>query len=124
MMIMEGKKRWRPSLAQYRELEAKLEEQIEGTSHIVADCHGWRRKYRELIKEISKGNDKKVLRDHIDALECENKTLRHSNELMETELKRNSQVLEWNTKVMNDLRGVLHNLKSRGFWARVFNRDF
>ena len=123
-MIMEGKKRWRPSMTQYRELEAKLEEQIEGTSRIVADCHGWRRKYRALIEEISKGNDKKVLRDHIEALECENRTLRHSNELMETELKRNSQVLEWNTRAMNELRGVLHNLKSRGFWSRVFNRDF
>lgn len=123
-MKEEKKKRWRPSLAQYRELEAKLEEQIEGTSRIVADCHGWRAKYRELIKEISKGNDKKVLRDHIEALECENRTLRHSNELMETELKRNSQVLEWNTRAMNELRGVLHNLKSRGFWSRVFNRDF
>lgn len=123
-MKEEKKKRWRPSLTQYRELEAKLEEQIEGTSRIVADCRGWRAKYRELIKEISKGNDKKVLRDHIEALECENKTLRHSNELMETELKRNSQVLEWNTRAMNELRGVLHNLKSRGFWSRVFNRDF
>lgn len=120
----EKKKRWRPSLTAYRELEKKLESQIEGTSRIVQDCDGWREKYRELIKEISNGNDKKVLRDHIKALECENRTLRHSNELMETELKRNSQVLEWNTRAMNELRGVLHNLKSRGFWARVFNRDF
>ena len=120
----EKKKRWRPSLAQYRELEKKLESQIDGTSKLVADCDGWREKYRSVIKEVSHGGDKKVLREHIEALECENRTLRHSNELMETELKRNSQVLEWNTRAMNELRGVLHSLKSRGFWSRVFNRDF
>ena len=46
---MEGKKkRWRPSLAAYRELERKLESQIEGTSVLVADCDAWREKYRRL----------------------------------------------------------------------------
>ena len=120
----EKKKRWRPSLTQYRELQTKLDEQIEGTSLIVADCHGWRAKYRSIIEEISKGNDKKVLRDHIEALECENRTLRHSNELMETELRRNNEVINMCDNANRDLRGILHNIKSRGFWARVFNRDF
>lgn len=117
------KKRWRPSLAQYRELERRIDEQIDGTSLIVADCHGWRAKYRNLIDEISKGNDKKVLRDHIEALECENETLRHSNKLMETELKRVNGLLDWSKKVSNELLEELIFLKNRGFWARLFNKN-
>ena len=118
----EKTKRWRPSLTQYRELQAKLDEQIEGTSRIVADCDGWRAKYRNLIEEISKGNDKKVLRDHIEALECENRTLRHSNEMMETELDKMRASDNEFARENRELRDEVFCLRNRGFWARVFNR--
>ena len=118
----EKTKRWRPSLTQYRELQAKLDEQIEGTSLIVADCHGWRAKYRSIIEEISKGNDKKVLRDHIEALECENRTLRHSNEMMETELDKMRASDNEFARENRELRDEVFCLRNRGFWARGFNR--
>lgn len=50
----EKKKRWRPSLTAYRELEGKLADQIEGTSRLVKDCDLWREKYRTLFKEYGK----------------------------------------------------------------------
>ena len=118
----EKTKRWRPSLTQYRELQAKLDEQIEGTSRIVADCDGWRAKYRSIIEEISKGNDKKVLRDHIEALECENRTLRHSNEMMETELEKMRASDNEFARENRELRDEVFCLRNRSFWARVFNR--
>ena len=119
----EGKnRRWRPSLSQYRELEARLEEQIEGTSRIVADCDGWRAKYRDLIDEISKGNDKKVLRDHIEALECENKTLKRSNEYMNCELEMIRGTESDVTKENKELRDLVFYLKNRGLWERITNK--
>ena len=42
------KKRWRPSLADYRGLQKELESQIEDTSVLVAECDAWREKYRRL----------------------------------------------------------------------------
>lgn len=116
------KKRWRPSLAEYRELERRIDEQIEGTSRIVADCDGWRAKYRDLIDEISKGNDKKVLRDHIEALECENKTLRHSNKLMEAELENIRLSDNEYTRENRELRDEVFYLRNRGLWARILNK--
>lgn len=59
----EKKKRWRPSLTAYRELERKLAEQIEGTSKLVADCDHWRELYRGLLK------DQKKMRKELDAHE-------------------------------------------------------
>ena len=118
----EKKKRWRPSLAQYRELEKKLESQIDGTSKLVADCDGWREKYRNLLDDISKGNVDVVLKDHIDSLRCENNALERSNEFMSREIGNlrdtNKAVIQEN----KDLRDELFRLKSRGFFARVFNK--
>ena len=116
------KKRWRPSLAQYRELLRRIDEQIDGTSRIVADCHGWRAKYRDLIKSISEGKEKKVLRDHIEALECENETLKHSNRLMEAELENIRMSDNEYSRENRELRDELYYLRNRGLWARVFNK--
>jgi len=119
----EKKKRWRPSLAQYREMERKLEEQIEGTSRIVAECDGWREKYRKMVKEVSKNCVDKVLKDRIDTLERENDTLSRSNEFMASELnsirEQDSSVAQEN----QELRDELAYLKRRGFWARMFNKN-
>ena len=119
----EKKKRWRPSLTAYRELEKRLGSQIEGTSKLVADCDGWREKYRNLLDDISKGNVDVVLKDHIDSLRCENNALERSNEFMSREIGNlrdtNKAVIQEN----KDLRDEICVLKSRGFFARVFNKN-
>jgi len=48
-----NKKRWRPSLTEYRALQQKLEEQISGTSVIVRECDEWREKYRALYEKYN-----------------------------------------------------------------------
>ena len=116
------KKRWRPSLAQYRELQAKLDEQIEGTSRIVAECHGWRKKYRDLVDSISKGSVDNVLKDRIETLERENDILSRSNEFMASELNSIREADSAVVKENRELRDELFMLKSRGFWSRLFNR--
>lgn len=71
----EKKKRWRPSLTAYRELEkqmkneqdlhihfakecdrlkSELDSQIEGTSQLVKDCDAWREKYREQSERLAR----------------------------------------------------------------------
>lgn len=53
-MCMEEKKRWRPSLGDYRALEQEIEGHMEDKSRLVAECNAWREKYRELVKEVSR----------------------------------------------------------------------
>lgn len=50
----EKKKRWRPSLTAYRELEKKLADQIEGTSMLVRECDAWREKYRAQSERLAR----------------------------------------------------------------------
>lgn len=75
--MAENKKRWRPSLPAYRELEKKLESQIEGTSQLVKDCDLWREKYQILKKkydELSAGHDR--LAEECKKLRAENDRLK------------------------------------------------
>lgn len=120
----EKKKRWRPSLTAYRELEkqmkneqdlhihfakecdrlkSELDSHIEGTSLLVKDCDAWREKY----------NDLKAERD----------TLEKSNKLMEEELNREKHTNKEFCETYHELKEKYDDLKSRGFWARVFNKD-
>ena len=78
------------------------EEQMDGTSVIVADCDAWREKYRKLKKESD--------------------TLQKSNSLMEEELKRVRKRAEDATADYNRARREVLFLRSRGFWSRVFNK--
>lgn len=55
---MEEQKQQRPTWARIRELEAKvkdlqakLDDQIDGTSMLVQDCDGWREKFHKLLAE-------------------------------------------------------------------------
>ena len=67
----EKKKRWRPTLTAYMELEKKLESQIEGTSQLVKDCDLWREKYqvlKEKYDELSAENERLKSRGFIDRL--------------------------------------------------------
>lgn len=86
----------------YRELKAKFDEQVEGTSRLVADCDAWREKYRDL--------------------KSENQTLEASNKYMEEEMER-VRIANRSLNELNDERlAQIQQLKSRGFWARVFNK--
>jgi len=53
-MCMEGKKRFRPSVGDYRSLEREIEGHMEDKSRLVAECDAWREKCRELAKEVSR----------------------------------------------------------------------
>ena len=103
---MEGKnkKRWRPSLTAYRELEKKLEEQIEGTSRLVQDCDGWREKYMNIREK--------------------NETLESSNRLMELELEKVREEDYSCEEYINDLQGRIFFLENRGLFARLFNKKY
>jgi predicted nuclease with TOPRIM domain len=109
----EKKKRWRPSMAVYREQQDVIERQCE-------ELRGWRKKYHELLKSKG-GTETKALRSHIEGLEQENSTLRRSNTLMEEEMKRLRADVHGlsgrNASLVNELKA----LKSRGFWKRLFN---
>lgn len=93
---MEGKRRTRPTWAQVRELEDKLADQIEGTSRLVADCDGWRELYREKS----------------DMLELETASRKAGDELIERKRKK-----------IKELENRIDRLMSRGFWARLLNKD-
>ena len=54
MCMEEKKKRWRPSLGDYRSLEREIEGHMEDKSRLVAECDAWREKYRALVKEVSR----------------------------------------------------------------------
>jgi len=77
-MAEEKKKRWRPSLTAYRELEETIHRQC-------VELDAWREKYHELLKSTKESYSS--LQEDYDALYAENLSL-----------------------------------KSRGFWARVFNK--
>lgn len=80
-----------------RELEAKLADQIEGTSRLVKDCDEWRDKYRKL----------KVQFGFIAS---------NSGEFV-PEYKYTELLAE-----KTALQEELDSLRKRGFWARVLNR--
>lgn len=121
----EKKKRWRPSLTAYRELEKKLAEQIEGTSQLVKDCDAWREKYRELKKKYDDAlhvrNDVVPRKVHQE-LVTENRTLVESNKLMEEELNRVRDANVSLGKKCAELNNKLSELLSRGWFARLLNK--
>ena len=93
------KKRWRPSLTAYRALESENE-------------------------ELKKGNVTKVLRDHIDALEAENTSLKHSC----TQLKKKLAVVRDQVKGAvvdyNRARREVLWLRGRSLWKRIINDTY
>lgn len=92
----EKKKRWRPSLTAYRELQRQVD---------------------EALVSLSKARK--------DVLSCKTEldALRRSNSLMEKELSLQQQMNDDLNKQNWKLRDELFDLKNRGFWARVFNRE-
>lgn len=111
--------------------EKKLESQIDGTSMLVKDCDAWREKYRELLKmykEQIDGTSRLVgdcdaWRDKYHTLIAENKTLEASNKHMEAELERVRDANQSLNDLNDERLAQIHELRSRGFWARIFNRQ-
>ena len=99
--MAEKKKRVRATWTMVRALEARLNDQIEGTSRLVKDCDEWREKFRKLKAKY--------------------KTLERSNKYMEevTMLLRNENAEL--TKKNDNLCDELYRMRNRGFWKRVFN---
>lgn len=114
--MAETKKRWRPSLTAYRELEKKLANQIDGTSRLVKDCDLWRERCRELEKKLQEATD------DFNDLNGDKKILEHSNKLMEEELKRvrnhRDELLEVNQRNL----AYIERMESRGWFARLLNK--
>jgi len=106
----EKKKRWRPSLTAYRALENEVSELKE--------------KISMLSKRKCSDDCVKVLRDHIEALENENSTLKRSNELME----KGRNVLNSDMATLKKENEALYDelclLKCRWFWSRLLNKDY
>ena len=49
--------------------------------------------------------------------------LKHSNDLLETELIRVRSEVETLNKKCDEYSGDIIYLKNRGFWARIFNKE-
>ncbi len=100
----------------YRVLTKKYNEQLEGTSRLVKDCDAWREKYNELAGKCAAIEESKAkLEDSVSALE-------KSNRLMEEELNRAKQQRDDLSEKCSKRELELGLLKARGFWARVFNK--
>jgi DNA anti-recombination protein RmuC len=120
--MAEKKKRVRATLTQVRELEAKLADQIEGTSRLVNDCDLWREKYQKLFAEYEElkavTNESEIIRN----LRDKNMTLEQSNSLMKEKLDSLDSHIKVLESVAEKRAAEIERLKSRGFWDRVFNR--
>lgn len=109
---MEEKKRWRPSLAEYRALQKEIDGHMEDKSRLVADCDAWREKYHQLKKEYDK-------------LNCSDVGIAEkSNRLMEEELTRVRKQAEDASKDYNNARREVLWLRNRSLWQRIINKQF
>lgn len=102
----EKKKRFRPTLTAYRELEKKVSELMEGNSRLVKDCDAWRDKFRQLQEKFD-SCDKGTLMRKLSEAEAVLAPLRNENESLSREIR--------------DLSDEIERLKGRGLLARVFN---
>ncbi len=117
------KKRVRPTLSQVRFLEGSLrlldevinkhiKDKAELKDHL-ADVKACNEKYANELRRLESDN-----RDL-----CEkNTTLNQSNRLMEEELERKRKQVDAMLKRIMNLRDQVIELRSRGFWERIFNR--
>ena len=147
----EKKKRWRPSLTAYREMEETVHRQC-------VELDAWREKYRALDREmkalrkdfdsddtVPKSDYKTLMKNYktlekksldylvkyndlqssYDFMKSEVSTLEQSNKSMESELRRKS---DRESKELNrwkekaiEAETEVMRLLGRGFWARLFN---
>jgi predicted nucleic acid-binding Zn-ribbon protein len=124
-MAEEKKKRWRPSLTAYRELEETIHRQC-------VELDAWREKCRKLVEAKSNVSDKTVsqwaydeLKKKYDELDVALTTQKHALDDAENEKKALAEKLGELCELQKDYDAVCAenlSLKSRGFWARVFNK--
>lgn len=98
----EKKKRWRPSLTAYREMQRQVEEALV----LLKDAR----------KELVSG------KAFVDKMKAENEALMRSNSMMEKELSLQREMNDELNRLNEKLRDELFDLKNRGFWARVLNK--
>lgn len=119
----EKKKRWRPSLTEYRELEKKLASQIDGTSQLVKDCDLWREKYQLLKKQYDKlfplSEDAVSQVEKLTDSMVESRRLHYEISCKYGELSAEHDRLMGECK---QLHAENDRLRSRGFIDRLFNR--
>ena len=96
------KKSKRPTVAQVKaleneikELKAKLNSQIDGTSHIVKDCDDWREEYHNLLDE---------------------------NKQLKQDLKNEKALRQRATDDYVLARDAYMKLKKRTLWQRILNK--
>lgn len=104
----EKKKRWRPSLTAYREMEETVHRQC-------VELDAWRDKYRELEK-----SKVRTVKGSVSQLEYDALLEKYNKELLYHDvLSREMSDLQ---ETVACLKAEVERLESRGFWARVFNR--
>lgn len=108
--MAETKKRFRPTLTAYRALESENSELKEKLA-----------KY-EQVQGKMKVHIEGIVRAENDKLKAENSVLEKSNELMEQELTHLRKVNASLRRECKELGSELLAVRSRGFWARVFNK--
>lgn len=113
---MEEKKRFRPSLTEFKSLQAELESQIALTSRLAKDCDDWRDKFREKVKECD------GMAASCKKKDSELSALARSNKLMEAELSKKESECEFLRAVADEKAAETQRLLSRGLWARILNR--
>ena len=105
-MAEEKKKRWRPSLTAYRELEETIHRQC-------VELDAWRDKYRKLAESHDHVAYQKVVGERDQQI--------HYNELKDKEIDklkiRNDELHKENA----ELKDEVYALEHRGFWSRLFN---
>lgn len=92
-MEQEKKKRWRPSLGEYRALERTISELRDGSATAA--------EYNDLL--------------------AKNNTLDKHNSQMAKELDKLRLEIKEQDKEIADLNREITYLRNRGFWGRVFN---
>ncbi len=116
--MAETKKRFRPTLTAYRALENEVSELKEE----LAKYKQTHNKMSVHVNEVVR-IENKSLQTELEQLKIKYKTLLKSNTLMEQELDRvrkaNLELSTLSARLSNELREI----KSRGFWKRLFNRE-
>ena len=108
-----------------------MADQIDGTSRLVKDCDLWREKYQKLFAEhnlLLKAADNgdsvtEMLSDELATLRGKVTQLESSNNFMDAELRKVRAELDLEHATADHLAAEVGRLKSRGFWARLINKD-
>ena len=104
----EKKKRWRPSLTEYRKLEK--------------DRDSWQEKYLDLKENTLPEYDRIASENRVKDLQGKIAQLEQSNALMEDELNRVRNANRQLSKFNDDYKLQITALKNRSLWKRIINK--